>query len=265
MISAAIAVVTGAGSGGQSSGATHLSGSDKAWLLAVIAAFVLLAGVVVIIGRKTLEGKSPAPAQSTTADGASAAPSSSLVRSWIAVSLVGGLLIFVAASFWLDDTTLRSTLVGGVVANAGAAVAFYFASQSADQARKDILNASLPSTLVPDLAGMDQPAAQAAIAATPLSINVQPPNPAEKAQVVAQTPAPNEPVIPGTAVIATFAGPVPALVGMTAQDAQSALAAVGLKVDVPSPAPDETALVTSQNPEPASRVPTDRTVHVSFG
>ena len=42
-------------------------------------------------------------------------PDSTLVRSWLAISLVGGLLIFAAVSFWLDDTTLRSTLIGGVI------------------------------------------------------------------------------------------------------------------------------------------------------
>jgi hypothetical protein len=40
------------------------------------------------------------------------------------------------------------------VASAGAAVAFYFATKASDQARSDILNASLGTTTVPDLRGM---------------------------------------------------------------------------------------------------------------
>ena len=40
------------------------------------------------------------------------------------MALVSGLLIFSAASFFLDDTTLRSLLLGGVVSSAGTATAF---------------------------------------------------------------------------------------------------------------------------------------------
>ncbi|HEX5251382.1 MAG TPA: hypothetical protein VFW14_17090 [Gaiellales bacterium] len=38
---------------------------------------------------------------------------------------------------------LRSTLFGGLVASVGAAVAFYFSSNTADQARSDVLNAAV--------------------------------------------------------------------------------------------------------------------------
>ena len=47
--------------------------------------------------------------------------------------------------------------MGGLAANAGAAVAFYFASKSSDQARKDILTAAFGTTLVPDLVGQGSP------------------------------------------------------------------------------------------------------------
>jgi hypothetical protein len=67
----------------------------------------------------------------------------SVVRSWIAISLVMGLLVFCATAFLIDDPSLRSTLYGGLIASVGAAVAFYFSSKGADQARSDILNATL--------------------------------------------------------------------------------------------------------------------------
>ncbi|MGN6377484.1 MAG: Ig domain-containing protein [Gaiellales bacterium] len=70
-------------------------------------------------------------------------PSKSMVRSWIAIALVLGLLVFCATSFVVGDSALRSTLFGGLVASVGAAVAFYFSSKSADQARADILDAAV--------------------------------------------------------------------------------------------------------------------------
>jgi hypothetical protein len=119
---------------------THLSGSDKVVTLWLVVALVLLAGGVVIAGRRWLEGGADGGSRGTTTTAKSrhadvTSHDTTLIRSWLAISLVGGLLIFVATSFCLDDTTLRSTVIGGVVANAGAAVAFYFASKASDQAR----------------------------------------------------------------------------------------------------------------------------------
>jgi hypothetical protein len=251
---------------------SHLSGSDKAWSLALIVVFVLLAGPVVIIGRRVLEGApvraSRGAARPAGTTSSSAEPSdTTLIRSWLAISLVGGLLIFVAVSFWLDDTTLRSTLVGGVIANAGAAVAFYFASKSSDQARKDILSAALPSSLVPSLIGKDLAGAQELIAATPLRIELHPPTPAAGGQVVSQAPPANQSATSGTTVVATFAGPVPDLTGSTQEEAQSKLTAVGLQL-VPDPAqPGTGTTVTAQQPQAgaASTVPADLKVHATFG
>jgi hypothetical protein len=256
---------------GATTAASHLSGADKAWSLALIAVFVLLAGPVVIVGRRVLEGtpvrrsRTSSPSAVTTSSPADAGDTT-LVRSWLAISLVGGLLIFVALSFWIDDTTLRSTLVGGVIANAGAAVAFYFASKSSDQARRDILAASLPSALVPNLAGKDLAGAQETIAATPLRIQVQPPTPAAGAQVVGQTPPANQSATTGATVVATFAGPVPDLSGSTQEEAQSKLAAVGLHLDPDPPQPAAGAKVASQQPQAGAgvNVPTDLNVHATF-
>jgi hypothetical protein len=77
-------------------------------------------------------------------------PGGSVVRSWIAISLVVALVLFSAASFALTDSNLRSTLIGAVTASVGAAIAHYFSSKSADQARQDLLTATagteMPST-----------------------------------------------------------------------------------------------------------------------
>jgi high-affinity Fe2+/Pb2+ permease len=107
---------------------THLEGNNTWFTLLVVVGFVLAAGGVVAWGRRWL-AKGPeksSKAQDETSQ--SNEGEGSLVRSWLAISLVGGLLIFTAISFWINDPTMRSTLIGGLVANAGAAVAFYFAS-----------------------------------------------------------------------------------------------------------------------------------------
>jgi hypothetical protein len=100
-------------------------------LLGIIVVGMLLAGLVVIYGRGQLGGNSDTDQ----------APS--LIRSWIAVSLVMGLLIFCAGALYLPDATTRSTMFGGLIASVGAAVAFYFSSQGADKARQDVLNTAV--------------------------------------------------------------------------------------------------------------------------
>jgi Putative Ig domain len=96
------------------------------WLLI---AGIIVAGVVIIFGRNLLESGKGGPA-------------ASLIRSWIAISLVIGLLIFCAAALLGNNTSLQSSLFGGLIASTGAAIAFYFSSKGADQARADILNAA---------------------------------------------------------------------------------------------------------------------------
>jgi hypothetical protein len=249
---------------------THLSHGDGVLVVALVVAFVLLAGAVVALGRRALEGAPLRKAKSgsnPTNKSASPkdAPDSTLVRSWLAISLVGGLLIFAAVSFWLDDTTLRSTLIGGVIANAGAAVAFYFASKSSDQARRDILSAALPSTLVPDLVGNNLATAQQAVAATPFRLEVSPPNPSADAQVVSQHPTANQPAMAGSPIAAAFAGPVPNVTGSTIDQAQSMLAAVGLQLAAVPAQPPAGSTITSQDPAVGAAVPTDLTVRGTFG
>ena len=175
----------------------QLDGDQGMWTLIAVVAFVLLAGILIMGGRQLLEGRAKDGDRDPMAD-------RTTIRAWLAVSLVGGLLIFSAASFWFDDTTLRSALIGGVVANAGAAVAFYFASKSSDQARKDILNAALPTVLVPNLDGMSLAEVQATIAKLPLTLVTVPPMPKADARVEKQDPPAHTPTHAGTLVTATL-------------------------------------------------------------
>lgn len=97
-------------------------------ILWLVVGGIIAAGIVIIIGRNLLkDGK-----------GGQAA---SLIRSWIAISLVIGLLVFCIAALLTTDSSLQNTLFGGLIASTSAAIAFYFSSKGADQARADILNA----------------------------------------------------------------------------------------------------------------------------
>ena len=92
--------------------ASSLSAVPGWVVLVAIATVILLSGVVVILGRYWLENKRPSanevqgPGQANQSDG-------TLVRSWIAISLVSGLPMFCAAALSLGDTTLQSTLFAG--------------------------------------------------------------------------------------------------------------------------------------------------------
>ncbi len=101
--------------------------ADGIWLAVAVIVGMLAAGGVVLRARKELKDAS--------------GQSGSVIRSWIAISLVMGLVVFCAAAFLIDDSSLRSTLFGGLVTAVGAAVAFYFSAQAADQARTDVLSA----------------------------------------------------------------------------------------------------------------------------
>ena len=121
---------------------THLEGIDGATLTWLVVALFLAAGLVVIFGRSVLDGGANARKRSSA---------SSLIRSWAAISFVGGLLILGAASFGIGDETVRSTLLGGIVASTGAVVAFYFSGKHAEQARQDMMDAAFGTVTVPNL------------------------------------------------------------------------------------------------------------------
>ncbi|MGO9961939.1 MAG: hypothetical protein ACLPUG_00735 [Acidimicrobiales bacterium] len=130
---------------------------------------------------------------------------STLLRSWIAISLVAGLLVFCAVAFAVNDESLRSTLFGGLVTSVGAAIAFYFSSKSADQARQDLLKAGVGTTSVPDLVGtpphrLTLADARAAIAPTQLVLVVDDPTTVPDALVVSQSPPAHTQMINGSNV-----------------------------------------------------------------
>jgi hypothetical protein len=159
----------------------------------IVAAAVLLAGLVVIFGRGQAAHKDP---------------SASVVRSWIAVSLVIGLLLFGVFAFAVDDTTLRSTLIGSLSASVGAAIAFYFSSKSSDQARQDLLNATFGTETTPDLAGKTEAEATALLGKSSLKLEVDPASTGDAtAVVVSQVPVKGSSSRKGDSVLVTLGPP----------------------------------------------------------
>jgi hypothetical protein len=125
-----------------------------------------------------------------------------VVRSWLAVSLVAGLMLFCLLSLGLNDSTLRSTLFGGLIASTGAATAFYFASKNSDQARQDILDASFGTVAVPDLSEKTIDEARGMMGAVALELRT-PVGAAGEAQISTQDPLARAQVRRGSIVAVT--------------------------------------------------------------
>lgn len=171
-----------------------MSNTAIAWeqalqIIGILAAAFVAVGALILIGRWHMD--------KTQAD-------SSLVRSWMALFLVVGLLVFTVASMTFDDATVRNTLIGAVAANAGAAIAFYFASKSSDQARQDILSATfgIGQEEVPDLKDKTRDEAAKLLLEHSLLLKVDPASSQDKlATVKHQLPSGHTTVRRGTEVL----------------------------------------------------------------
>jgi len=142
---------------------------------------IIVAGAAVLAGLVVIRGRTKATQQD---------PKASVVRSWIAITLVIGLVVFCASSFGIVDPNLRSTLIGGFTASVGGAIAYYFSSKSADQARQDIMDTVVGMDDVPQLKGKTVQEAKTALGDTHLKlevVNLQAPH-ADGARIVKQDP-----------------------------------------------------------------------------
>ncbi len=171
---------------------TTLAWGQALAVVGIAAGLVVVIGIVVIIGRST-GGKDP---------------EQSVVRSWIALTLVGGLVLFCAVTFAINDPNLRSTVFGGLTASAGAAVAFYFSSKASDQARKDILTATFGTETIPDLTNKTEVQATTALGTTSLKLEVAPDSSKDATAVVkTQNPPKDSVVRKGSSVVVTLGPP----------------------------------------------------------
>lgn len=172
-----------------STGSTSVTVGTLSWdqtLLAVgiIAVAMLVVGVILIWARSSVTGGA----------------GGSVVRSWISLALVLGLVLFTAFSFAVNDATLRSTLIGGVTASVGAAVTFYFQSKN----NQDIMDAAAGTEAVPDLQGKTLAEAQAVMAKTSLKLDVGAAQPTANQTIDHQVPDKNTQVRKGSSVSVTF-------------------------------------------------------------
>ena len=169
-------------------------------VLGWMAVLFLGSGLLVVIFRLALEGTPTRQRKDTVSD-------RTLIRSWLAVALAGGLLFFAATSFLIGDANLRNLLMGGVVASAGSAIAFYFSSKASEQTQQNLLNAAFGGTVtinVPDVKGRSVADARTIIEAVQLNFATDPTT-ATDDQIVADTkPLTGTSVKPGDTVTATI-------------------------------------------------------------
>ena len=178
----------------------------------VLSVVALLAGLIVIYGRNKFVGPKQSNASQPGQAGGGApgqAPQGTdgdFIRSWTAIILVIGLITFCAFAFAVNDTTLRSTLIGGLIASVGSAVAFYFSSKAADKARQDVANAATFGTdLVPSLIGKTQDAAAQILGKTSFSLIEDPDTPQGRgAKINTQNPPAYSNAPRGSSIVVTF-------------------------------------------------------------
>lgn len=172
-------------------GPTTLTWNQTLAALAIMGAVVLLAGCVVIYGRKQSGGRATGDRKARSEKGLPQFEAgASVVRSWIAISLVIGLLMFCTLTFAVEDPTLRSALIGGLTASVGSAIAYYFSTKSAEQARQDLMSAQ-GAEVVPDLRGMPESKAASTLGKTSLRLQIDPHGSKEPEDIV-QTQHPDQ-------------------------------------------------------------------------
>ena len=182
------------------SGASSLSFLQMLAVLGIAAGAIIVAGLIVLWGRTVMK--------------TGGETDQSLVRSWLALTLVIGLVLFCGVALFLNDTNLRSVLIGGLTASAGTAIAFYFSSKSADQARQDILKVTFGTETVPDLEGCTREKALGQLGQTSLQLVVDPASStAADATVVSQIPLKDSQVLKGSQVVVKLDSAAPAAAG----------------------------------------------------
>jgi hypothetical protein len=153
---------------------------------------ILLVGVVLVWAR-----------WSATKPGEGA--EGSVVRSWLAMSLVAGLLLLSGLVFAVNDSNLRSTLVGALGTAVGAATAFYFSSKSSAQAQQALLSASVGTEVVPDVVGRDEPGASQTLGKTSFKLVTARSSPAPAGlKVKEQDPQAGTEALKGATVYVTY-------------------------------------------------------------
>ncbi len=174
-------------------------GSLPPWALTgAIILVVVVVGVLLVVN-----GWPRAATASSSAD-------RSVVRSWIAVSLVVGLLVLTAAEIAGNNATTTSALIGGLTASVGSAIAYYFSTKASEQAQDKLTTATAGSgagpVVVPDLMGKSVTDALLALGSLELRLVVDPTAITEGTlgTIVSQVPSPGPSTVKDKTVTVTL-------------------------------------------------------------
>ena len=150
-------------------------------------------------GGKPAEGADKAdPAQSTEGY--------AFVRSVIALWLVLGLLMLAVLSFAYGNENLQSTIFGAVTVSAGGAIAFYFSTKAASEARRDLMQVADGLVFVPDVTHKTVDNARAIFAKQP-DLVLDSDSYDGKMIVTSQSPGPGQRLARGSTVTVTAEAP----------------------------------------------------------
>jgi hypothetical protein len=168
-----------------------MSDSDLQSLVVAFVGIVVVVGLISVLIHRFLQQRN-----------ASDQSDSTMTRPVLALVLVGTVVVLAAASLAFDDEQTRNLLIGGVVSLSSAAVAFYFASSGATEARRDLLKATSGNT-VPNLVGQTFAEAQAVISLTSFAL-VKPADPVPAGPIASQSPASGTTAPAGQTITVTF-------------------------------------------------------------
>jgi len=149
--------------------------------LGITAAVILLIGLGLLLTRRTAS-----------------------VRSWIALSLVAGLVLFCVLAFAIDDPSARSTLIGALGAAVGSVIAFYFTSKATEQTHQ-LLAATMGTESIPDLSNLSEAKAKERLGTTSLQLVTALDSPApDNLTVTKQDPIAGTTAPKGASVFVTY-------------------------------------------------------------
>jgi uncharacterized membrane protein len=188
---------------GVTTAAPAITDSTRANVVLVAVGLIVLVGLVSVVIQRFISQSQTRRPSGTRQDSANPVEST-MTRPVLAVLLVGTVLVLAAASLTFDDAEARNLLVGGVVSLSSAAVAFYFASSGATEARRDLLAATGATVEVPNLVGRTLADAYKIMSAHNLTLTPSDPPPGPTDVVSTQTPAAGTTVKTGRAVAVTF-------------------------------------------------------------
>jgi hypothetical protein len=174
------------------SGALRFSEWTGGGVLVALVCLLVLIAIVAVLLHRILSAK----------DGTDASDRS-VARPTLALLLVGTLAILATASLTMSDKETRNILVGGIVSLSSAAVAFYFSSKGATEARRDLLKATSGVT-VPELVGKTLSQAREIVSGTSLTLAKVDQEPGPDVVSTSQDPKAGQTLMPGSAISLTF-------------------------------------------------------------